>query len=216
MNTRWILTWLILTIGINFSCQSQSVNQMNETEKYQFRMKFIEDFDRIGLNTTPGDANLLRILVESSQAQRGVEIGSATGYGAIVMGMGFEATGGKLITIDIDPSMVQKCQENVQKMGLNKTVEVKQGDALKVIPDLEGNIDFVFIDAMKSDYYKYFKAIQPKLAGDAIIVADNVIRFQSAMQDFLSAMAENPDYLMQIIMASEEKGDGMAIIYKRK
>ncbi len=38
-----------------------------------------------------------------------------------------------------------------------------QGDALKVLPDLEGEYDFVFIDALKQDYFKYFKALEPKM-----------------------------------------------------
>jgi len=56
----------------------------NATDFYCFRQDFISSFSRITKNTTPGDAAFLRILIESSRAERGLEIGTATGYGAII------------------------------------------------------------------------------------------------------------------------------------
>jgi predicted O-methyltransferase YrrM len=178
------------------------------------RDEFLQNFKRIGLNTTPGDAMMLRILIQSHNAQRGVEVGSATGFGAMHMGIGFARTGGHLETIDIDPDMVRTCRSNLKKLGLEKTVTAIEGDALKVLPKLQGEYDFIFIDAVKRDYLKYFKAIEPKLKPGAVIVADNVIRSRRAMQDFLDFMATSPDYDMVIIRASDEKQDGMAICYK--
>jgi predicted O-methyltransferase YrrM len=178
------------------------------------RARFIREFHRIGLNTTPGDALMLRILARANGAQHGVEVGTATGYGAINMGLAFEANGGVLETIDIDPRMVRVARENIRKMGLEKTVKVIEGDALKVLPALQGTYDFVFIDAVKRDYLKYFRAIEPKLEPGAVIVADNVIKFRAPMRDFLDYVAGNPNYEMVTIRASMEKGDGMAVIYK--
>jgi predicted O-methyltransferase YrrM len=182
----------------------------------EFRQKFIAGFPRTMLNTTPGDAGLLRILVESSQAKRGVEVGTATGYGAILMGLGFERNGGQLITVDIDPDMVRKARENLKAVGLEKTVTVVEGDALKVLPTLEGEFDFVFIDALKRDYFQYFKALAPKLKPGAVVVADNVIQSREDMKDFLDFMENSPDFQRVIVRASLEKNDGMAICYKRR
>ena len=116
----------------------------------QFRNDFIKNFQRIGMNTTPGDARFLRILIESSRAKNGLEIGVATGYGAIVMGLGFERNKGHLTSIDIDAEMVATARANIRKMELQKTVTVVKGAALKVIPRLDGPFDFVFIDAWKA------------------------------------------------------------------
>ena len=180
------------------------------------RKRFIAGFPRTTLNTTPGDATLLRILVESSQAKRGVEVGTATGYGAIHLGLGFERNGGQLLTVDIDPAMVRKARENLKAVGLEKVVTVIEGDALKVLPKLEGEFDFVFLDALKRDYFQYFKALAPKLKAGTVIVADNVIQSREEMKDFLDFMENSPDYQMVIVRASMEKGDGMAICYKRR
>ena len=118
------------------------------------------------MNTTPGDARFLRILIESSRAKNGLEIGMATGYGAIVMGLGFERNRGHLTSIDIDAEMVATARANIRKMELQKTVTVVKGAALKVIPKLDGPFDFVFIDALKQEYLGYLRAVEPKLKAE--------------------------------------------------
>ncbi len=182
----------------------------------EFRERFVKDFQRISLNTTEGDAMMLRILVESARAKRGIEVGSATGFGAINMGIAFERTGGHLYTLEIDPQMVKECRGNLKKAGLENTVTCIEGDALKTLPTLEGEFDFVFIDALKQDYLKYFKLLEPKLKPGAVIVGDNVIRSARAMKDFLRFMQESPNYDTVIIRASMEKNDGMSVSYKIK
>lgn len=180
------------------------------------RERMLKEFRRTGLNTTPSDAMMLRILVESSGVKRGVEVGSATGFGALNMGIGFERNGGHLTTVDIDPEMIRATRENVKKYGLEKTVTAIQGDALQVLPKLEGEFDFVFLDAVKRDYMKYFQALLPKLKPGALIVADNVIQSGGQMKDFLDYIQNHPDYDTVIIRASLEKNDGMSISYKKK
>jgi predicted O-methyltransferase YrrM len=178
------------------------------------RSRFIKKFKRIGMNTTPGDATLLRILVESSKAKRGLEIGTATGYGAILMGLGFERNGGKLVSIDPDPKMVKTARNNIQKMNLQETVSIVEGSALEVIPTLRGKFDFVFIDAIKAEYLKYLRTIEPKLKPGSVIVADNVIQFEKETKDFLDFVQNDPNYRTAIIRASLEKNDGMSVSYR--
>lgn len=187
--------------------------QSNKSQR-EFREQFIKNFRRTGLNTTVGDAMMLRILVESAEAKRGVEVGSFNGFGAINMGIGFERTGGHLYTLEIDPQSVKECRENLKKVGLENTVTCIEGDALRTLPTLKGEFDFVFIDALKSDYLKYLKIIEPKLVPGAVVVGDNVIRSARAMQDFLDYIQNSPDYDTVIIRASMEKKDGMSISYK--
>jgi len=214
---RRLLTAIVVSgcvsLGLLHAEQFEDQIMVPDAKVQQSRDEFVKSFHRIGLNTTPGDATLLRIMVESSKAKRGVEIGTATGYGAMVMGLAFERNGGHLTTIDIDPEMVKTAKANLKKMELDKVVTVVEGDALKVLPTLEGPIDFVFIDAVKSDYLKYLRAIEPKLKPGAVIVADNVIKSADAMRDFLDVVESGADYHTVIVRASEEKGDGMAIIY---
>lgn len=208
-----ILSLCITVVGLGSLLTSAERKNNNSTE---FRNQFVKDFNRTGLNTTVGDAMMLRILVESARCKRGVEVGSATGFGAVNMGIAFERTGGHLYTLEIDPKMAKTCRENLEKVGLEKTVTCIEGDALKTLPELKGQFDFIFIDALKQDYLKYFKLIEPKLKPGAVVVGDNVIRSEKAMKDFLDYMQTSPDYDTVIIRASMEKNDGMSVSYKIK
>lgn len=204
------LTFCLFFILFILSASADADNPVST----ETRNNIIANFPRTGLNTTPEDAMMLRILVESRNAQRGSEVGSATGYGAINMGIAFDRTGGHLFTLEIDPEMVKTYREYIGKMGLEKSVTCVEGDALKTIPELEGEFDFVFIDAVKKDYFKYFQLIEPKLKPGAVVVADNVIVSAKAMKDYLDYVQNSPDYDTVIIRASDEKKDGMAISYK--
>jgi predicted O-methyltransferase YrrM len=179
-----------------------------------YRQEFIARFERTRLNTTPGDAMMLRILVGGCGARRGVEIGAANGFGAINMGIAFERTGGHLYSLEIDPDRVRETRENLAKAGLEKTVTVIEGDALRTLAALEGGIDFAFIDAVKSDYLQYLQLIEPKLRPGAIVAADNAIVSAAQMAGYLDYVQTSPDYDTVIIRSSMEKGDGMAISYK--
>lgn len=212
-----LVPMFLVVISFKISAQSQvNFANMSALQKLSYRLNFIKNFKRLSMNTTLEDAKFLRIIVECSHAKRGIEVGSANGFGAIHLGMGFEHNNGQLITIEINPRMVRECRKNIKKMGLEKTVTCVKGDALKVLPKLKGKFDFIFLDAHKPDYYKYFKAIEDNLSKGAVIVADNVIRGAALMKDFLDTMENNPDYDMVSFRASDEKKDGMAVIYKIK
>ncbi len=208
-----IMVLFVAMVGFNVVLvYSGEQNKMSN----EFRKRFIKNFQRTSLNTTEGDAMMLRILAESAGAKRGVEVGSANGFGAINMGIAFERTRGHLYTLEIDSRSVKECRENLKKVGLEHTVTCIEGDALKTLPKLEGEFDFVFIDAVKHDYLKYLKLIEPKLKPGAVIVADNVIQSARAMKDFLDYIQESPNYDTVIIRASMEKNDGMSVSYKIK
>jgi len=208
-----LLILVVCTALIGFNGLLVYSGEQNK-KSAEFRNEFIKNFQRTGLNTTPGDAMMLRILVESSGAKRGIEVGSASGFGAVNMGIAFERTGGHLYTLEIDPQSAKVCRDNLQTVGLENIVTCIEGDALKTLPTLEGEFDFVFIDAVKQDYLKYFKLIEPKLKPGAVVIADNVIRSARAMKDFLDYIQNSPDYDTVTIRASMEKNDGMTISYK--
>jgi len=204
-----------VTVVMAFSLML-GAGQKDKRSDPAFRNQFVKDFDRIGLNTTVGDAMMLRILVESGRYKRGIEVGSATGFGAVNMGIAFERTGGHLFTLDIDAGMVKATRENLEKVGLEDVVTVIEGDALKTLGELKGEFDFLFLDALKSDYMKYLKLVEHRLVPGSVVVADNCIKSGKAMADYLEYVQNSDKYDTVIIRASMEKGDGMAISYKIK
>jgi len=188
--------------------------QQPEKTSESLRKEYLEKFPWTLANTTAGDAMLLRVLVESTGAKNGVEVGTNTGYGAINMGIAFERTGGHLTTIEVNRRTAAAARDHLAKVGLDKVVTVVEGDALKVLPTLEGTYDFVFLDALKPDYLKYLKALEPKMKPGAVVVADNVIDYAAQMPDFLEYVESSPLYDTVIIRASMQKNDGMSVSYR--
>ena len=215
MKRKHLVMAALSTFAVTFAGLIVYAGESNKVSP-EFRKQFIDSFKRTSLNTTPEDAMMLRILVESSGAKRGVEVGTASGFGAINMGIAFERTGGHLWTHDINPKAIQETQENLKKVGLENIVTCVEGDALQTLGKVEGPIDFVFIDALKRDYFKYLKILEPKLKVGAIVVADNVIVSARDMKDYLDYVQNSPNYDAVIIRASLEKKDGMSISYKIK
>ena len=190
--------------------QAETDEQKAAAAKAVARQQVIDNIRKINMSTPAADTLLLRILIQSNKAQRGIEVGTAVGFGSVNMGIGFERTGGHLYGVEISEKMVAETRENIKKADLEETVTIIHGDALKVLPGLEGKYDFMFIDALKSDYLKYFKAVEDKLVPGAIVVGHNAIASGKAMQDWLDYMKESPDWEMVLVKATR----GMAVCYK--
>lgn len=117
---------------------------------------------------------LLRMLCRMIDARSVLEIGTYTGYAAISMAMGM-GEDGVLHTIDVNDELEDFTREFIRKSGLEKRIVFHVGDALKIIPELEGMFDLVFIDADKREYPEYYRLVFDKVRVGGIIVADDVL-----------------------------------------
>ena len=145
------------------------------------------------LSVSEEDGRFLRLMVASSGAKSALEIGAASGYSAIWIGLGLRETGGKLTTIEYDAPRAREAKANIERAGLADIVTVLSGDAFKEIPRLQGPVDFVFLDAWKRDYKKFLDLVYPRLAPGGLFLAHNVVNKREEMPDFLSAIERNPD-----------------------
>ena len=103
-----------------------------------------------------------------------VEIGTYTGYSALCLLEGLQE-GGTLVTIDINDELDAIHQAYLMQHPLAKSIDRRFGDALAMIPTLEGPIDLVFIDADKSNYINYYEALMPKVRAGGLLLIDNVL-----------------------------------------
>jgi predicted O-methyltransferase YrrM len=158
------------------------------------------------------DGRFLRIMVAAKGAKRALEIGGASGYSAIWIGMGLRETGGRLVTIEYDPARARELAANIQRAGLSGIVEVVSGDAFEAIPKLPGTFDFVFLDAWKKDYKRFFDLVYPRLDRAGLFLAHNVVNKRSEMGDFLDAVQKHPTLWTTIVAPS---GEGMSVSLKR-
>jgi predicted O-methyltransferase YrrM len=158
------------------------------------------------------DGRFLRLMVASKKAQHALEIGGASGYSAIWIGMGLRETGGRLVTIEYDPTRAKELADNIKRAGLSDIVQVVAGDAFQQIPKVSGTFDFVFLDAWKKDYKRFFDMVYPRLDKGGLFLAHNVVNKKSEMGDFLDAIQKQPAVWTTIVSPS---GEGMSVTLKR-
>lgn len=103
--------------------------------------------------------NFMIFAAKNKKSKKILEIGTATGYSGIFLAQIANKNDGFLTTIEIDEIRYEKAVENFKKMGLFEKNNLIMGDALEEIPKLDKNIkyDFIFIDAAKGQYLKFFR-----------------------------------------------------------
>ncbi len=175
-------------------------------------LKQIKAADKDQLAVSEEDGRFLRLLVVTRGAKRALEIGAASGYSAIWIGLGMRDTGGKLVTIEYDKARAAEAASNIRKAGLSDVVQVISGDAFAEIPKVAGTFDFVFCDAWKRDYQKFFTMVFPRMDKGGLFLGHNVINKREEMPDFLETIHTSPAVLTSIVAPS---GEGVSISLKR-
>jgi predicted O-methyltransferase YrrM len=103
-----------------------------------------------------------------------LEIGTYTGYSALCLAEGMQVEG-ILHTIDINEELHDFQRSYFDRSGFGKQMIQHTGNALEIIPALEGAFDLVFLDADKSNYPKYIETVLPKMNKGAVLLSDNVL-----------------------------------------
>ncbi|MCH8232148.1 MAG: class I SAM-dependent methyltransferase [Bacteroidetes bacterium] len=117
---------------------------------------------------------ILSMISKIVQPEKILEIGTFTGYSALCLAEGL-AKDGLLVTIDINEELEETVRAFFDESPMGDKIEFMIGDALKIIPELQGEFDMVFIDADKENYVNYYELVFPKLRVGGIIIADNVL-----------------------------------------
>ena len=182
-----------------------------QTPEVQKILSDIKAKDKGMLAVSEEDGRFLRLMVASNRSRKALEIGGASGYSAIWIGMGLRDTGGKLVTIEYDPVRSKELAENIKRAGLSDIVQVIAGDAFQQIPKVPGTFDFVFLDAWKKDYKRFFDMVYPRLDKGGLFLAHNVVNKRSEMGDFLDTI-QKPSVWTTIVSPS---GEGMSVTLKR-
>lgn len=157
------------------------------------------------------DGRLLRLLVESVQAKKVVELGTSAGYSGTWMAMALQKTGGKLITHEIDEGRARLARENFKQAGVEDVVTLVMGDAHQTITQVEGPIDVVFLDADKEGYIDYMQKLMPKIRPGGLIIAHNMNPGQ-ADQNFIKAITT--DSRLETLLLHRDTG-GVSVTMKK-
>lgn len=138
--------------------------------------------------TTPGmlsgllQGRLLQMLSHMIQPELILEVGTFTGYSAIYLASGL-APGGKLHTVDNNPEVAHIAKKYISESGYEDRIVTHQGDAMQVIPTLQGPFDLVFIDADKENYLNYYLTVLPMVRKGGFILTDNVLWYGKVLNE---------------------------------
>ena len=154
----------------------------------------------------------LYTLIQAANCKNALEIGTSNGYSGIWLAKGLKETGGKLTTIEFYEKRQSIAIENFKICGVDDIIKPVQGSACDILEALDSGekFDFIFIDANKREYVKYFELIKPHLLPKAMIVADNIISHAEKVQTFIDAVDSDNDFQYTIL----EVQGGILTAYK--
>ncbi len=174
-------------------------------------LKSIKAADKGQLAVSEEDGRFMRVLIGLRNAKSILEIGAASGYSGIWLGLGARESHGHVVSIEFDPQRAKEAAANIQKAGLTDVVRVVHGDAFVEIPKLPGTFDLVFLDAWKPDYKRFFDMVYPRMDAGGVFLAHNVINKSSEMKPFLDTIQNHPGLFTSIVSPGSE---GMSVSYK--
>ncbi len=134
----------------------------------------------------PKAAEFLYLLALASGARNVVEVGTSAGYSTLWLARACVATGGAIVTLELEPEMAAVAREHLELAGVADLVDVRPGDARETLPQLAGPFDLAFVDAEKVEYVDYGELLWPKLAAGASLVADNVVSHAEVTAPFVA------------------------------
>ncbi len=196
---------------------------MKETVLAEIKQKALEEHIPILMDDTLKE---MEKYLKKEKPRKFLEIGTAVGYSAICFSRYLDENG-IIDTIELDEERAKIAKINIKKMELEDRINVIQGNAVDVLPNLKTGYDVIFIDAAKSKYPIFLEEALKLLKVGGIIFADNVLykgyvlgdynkhKQRTAvnhLREFIKLITQSDDLETKIL----EVGDGLAISRKIK
>ena len=191
---------------------------MNKEKLQEIKQKALESHIPIIMDDT---LEVIEKELKNNPPHKILEIGTAVGYSAMCFSE-FLADNGKIDTIERDEKRIEEAKKNIKNVGVEDKINIYGGDAVEILPTLNGKYDMVFIDAAKGKYPFFLKEALRMINENGIIFADNILYKGYVMSDYnkhkqrtavrnlreyIKEVSENPNLETEIL----EVGDGLAI-----
>lgn len=153
------------------------LNHLSETDESIVQLETYAKLERVPI-MDPVSMNFLMQMIRLKKPKHILEIGTAIGYSALRMSEAYPAA--KIVTIERNEQFYHEAIKNIKQFNKEETINVIYGDALKKLTHIANSeqkplFDFVFIDAAKAQYKRFFKLVQPLLAEDGVVISDNIL-----------------------------------------
>lgn len=192
-------------------------------------LKDLEDFARSeNIPVIPHETvAYFRLLLESLQPEKILEIGTAIGFSALLMAE--YAPQAQITTIDRNPEMIELAKANFAKYDSRQQITLLEGDAMDLLETLEGSYDLVFMDSAKSKYVVFLPQVLKRLNPGGLVLIDDVFQGGDVAKPFeeikrgqraiyrglhslFDATLDSPDLTASLLPL----GDGLLMLRKSK
>ena len=191
---------------------------MNKIELKQIKEKALENHVPIIMDNT---LEYIYKLYKNKPISSILEIGTAVGYSAICFTEILKEDG-FIDTIERDKERIMEAKENIKKAEVEEKINIFEGDAVEILPNINKKYDMVFLDAAKGKYPFFLKEALRMLNDDGIILADNILYKGYVMSDYnthkqRTAVRNLREYIKEVTENENldtetlEIGDGLAV-----
>ena len=191
---------------------------MNKEELKKIKEKALEEHIPIIMDDT---LEVIDKYLKENKPKRMLEIGTAVGYSAICF-TEFLSEDGTIDTIEREHERVIEAKENIKRAEVEGKINIYEGDAVEILPTLNGKYDAIFIDAAKGKYPFFLKESLRMLSPNGIIFADNILYKGYVLSDYnkhkqRTAVRNLREYIKETTEDEKldtkilEVGDGLAI-----
>lgn len=170
--------------------------------------------------------SLLKLLLTMHKPKRILEVGTAVGFSAILMSE-YNPVSCNIVTIENYEKRIPIARENFKRAGKENVIRLIQGDATQVLAELQGEFDFIFMDAAKGQYIHFLPDVMRLLAPGGLLVSDNVLQDGDILESRFAVTRRNRtihkrmrEYLFELTHHSQLTtsilpiGDGVTISCK--
>ncbi len=141
------------------------------------------------LSVAPDMGRFLYLAALGARAQRIVEFGASYGISTLYLAAAARETGGRVVTTELEPAKAARARANLEEAGLASRVELREGDALETLEDVEAPVDLLFLDGWKDLYLPVLRTMEPRLAPGALVLADNIFTFADELKIYMDAVS---------------------------
>jgi predicted O-methyltransferase YrrM len=152
-------------------------------------------FDQAFMPVPPEVGQLLYVITRSRRPKTIVEVGTSYGISAIHFAAALNDNGeGCLISAELSATKVKAARANLKTLGLDRWVEIREGDAFETLKSVGAPIDILFLDSWKDFYLPLLKAIEPQLAPGSLVIGDDTKLFPERLASYLAYVRDPANY----------------------
>ena len=172
--------------------------------------------------------SFIKMFLALNQPKRILEVGTAIGFSTLLM-CEYGPKDLEIVTIENYEKRIPIAKENFRKAQREKQITRLEGDAGKILKELDGSFDMIFMDAAKGQYINWLPDVMRLMKKGGVLISDNVLQegdiieshylverrnrtIYKRMREYLYELKHNPALVTSILPL----GDGVTVSVKQE